>query len=1021
MRSSFSHPLVICLALFCALSCLSGCAAVSGGNVPSSQASSQPSIVIMPATARLRAGDTQPFVVMGSITPVSPGKSHSPRSHTVVFRPTNRGVIWSVNGIRGGNVTEGTIDATGLYTAPATLPNPNSVKVTAVSSANLSLSATAPVTLENPVPAVTSVSPGVIHVGSFVLTVKGRGLVKGAEVLFAGAPLQTTFNSATQLTATGVATQAQLGSMQISVQNPDPGSATSIASFSVQVNKPAVQVSVNPPNATLRAMDTQQFTATIQGTSNSVTRWSVNGVVGGNATMGTISAAGVYTAPASLPSPNLVKVTTTSAADPSVSATVPVTLNNPIPVVSSISPNIVSVGNFTLTINGRKFVKGAQVLFAGRALQTSFNSASGLTAMGTATEAQVGIAQVLLTNPAPGFANSSAPINVRVTAPADPSAPDASQVPSQDPAGIFDGKGNFDAGAYVSLAKQYGTSAMIPERFGKPSTAYHTGVAAPTWWQAASIKYISPTNKYDGSYYSLGTPCVTVDPGFNTNYAQAAYVTDSTVPASIPGVDGIMTLRKDHCAWAGQAQLYWAMGGGHDGHPTITLRPDIVEQLDPYGMPRQPVEVVRAYGASEWAGCSYMVFQSGQIVCGEGANTGQDFYYFQPFPASFIPTAASVTNNGEFLLVTGWNTETYAGQLAILAMGSSKPSGQFWGYEWTQTYPGFRNYSLPVFNKLLGIIDLPGMVAPTAIEAVGNWVFRPGLLMPGNKVPGYFPLSDEGNWQCFATGPCRNLYDTRGFALVASRYERKVLLFDLTPLFQMISQGMFTSWTQFRANVANTGMGPGQWPPTFAEQPGETPTLVKTIDYDNQITAVSASLYPDNRALVATEDGLVHVWDADGLQTGTGKGENAKEVFSLSVGRNITRIAHMKHWLHEDVVNGPVRYQYIALSRGDKTIRWIDLSSGSPTVIRTLVDSRIVDPISVEDNYNHQTQSDLIDIADYGDQNIKAYRYGPVIFYGVADPPPRFGMGKNGTDPFEYEGAYATPTGPFSISGENVP
>jgi hypothetical protein len=75
----------------------------------------------------------------------------------------------------------------------------------------------------------------------------------------------------------------------------------------------------------------------------------------------------------------------------------------------------------------------------------------------------------------------------------------------------------------------------------------------------------------------------------------------------------------------------------------------------------------------------------------------------------------------------------------------------------------------------------------------------------------------------------------------------------------------------------------------------------------------------------------------------------------------------------------------------------------------------------VEDNNNHLTQSDLIDIADYGDKNVKGYRYGPVIFHGVANPPPVFGMGPGGKDPFEYEGAYATPTGPFSISGENVP
>ena len=192
--------------------------------------------------------------------------------------------------------------------------------------------------------------------------------------------------------------------------------------------------------------------------------------------------------------------------------------------------------------------------------------------------------------------------------------------------------------------------------------------------------------------------------------------------------------------------------------------------------------------------------------------------------------------------------------------------------------------------------------------------------------------------------------------MVASRYERKVLLLDLTPLFETISQGMFASWNQFRANVANTGTGPGQWPPTFAERPSETPTVVKTMEFDNQVTAISASLYPDNRAFIATEEGTLHVWDVDGLQTGTGRGTNAREVHALGIGHNVTRIAHMKHWLHTDYFDGMVRYQYIALSRGDKTAKWIDMSTGAPRVIRTLADTRLVDPISVEDNNNHLTQ-----------------------------------------------------------------
>jgi len=39
---------------------------------------------------------------------------------------------------------------------------------------------------------------------------------------------------------------------------------------------------------------------------------------------------------------------------------------------------------------------------------------------------------------------------------------------------------------------------------------------------------------------------------------------------------------------------------------------------------------------------------------------------------------------------------------------------------------------------------------------------------------------------------------------------------------------------------------------------------------------------------------------------------------------------------------------------------------------------------------------------------------------GILPGQKAFSMGPGGKNPFDYEGAYATPTGPFSISGENV-
>ena len=119
--------------------------------------------------------------------------------------------------------------------APAVVPTPNSVSVEAVSAASASSSGSSPITLMNPVPIISGVSPTSIPVGTFSLTVTGSEFVSGAQVMFGGAALATTFVSSTQLTATGTATTAQVGTVAVTVDNPNPGAANSTTSAPVQV------------------------------------------------------------------------------------------------------------------------------------------------------------------------------------------------------------------------------------------------------------------------------------------------------------------------------------------------------------------------------------------------------------------------------------------------------------------------------------------------------------------------------------------------------------------------------------------------------------------------------------------------------------------------------------------------------------------------------------------------------------------------------------------------------------------
>ncbi|HEY2352251.1 MAG TPA: hypothetical protein VGH83_07050 [Candidatus Acidoferrum sp.] len=87
-----------------------------------------------------------------------------------------------------------------------------------------------------------------------------------------------------------------------------------------------VTITIMPTSIAVSVSTPQTFTATVSNTSNTAVTWQVNGVMGGDATNGTIDAMGNYVAPAALPSPAAVTVSATSAADSTKSASAMVTI-----------------------------------------------------------------------------------------------------------------------------------------------------------------------------------------------------------------------------------------------------------------------------------------------------------------------------------------------------------------------------------------------------------------------------------------------------------------------------------------------------------------------------------------------------------------------------------------------------------------------------------------------------------------------------------------------------------------------
>ena len=98
-------------------------------------------LLLVPAMARA-----------GVSVSISPGYAQIVVGQTLQFSATvsgtsNHGVTWQVNNANGGSAAFGTVNSSGLFTAPSTLPNPAIATITAVSKADPSVSATATVTL----------------------------------------------------------------------------------------------------------------------------------------------------------------------------------------------------------------------------------------------------------------------------------------------------------------------------------------------------------------------------------------------------------------------------------------------------------------------------------------------------------------------------------------------------------------------------------------------------------------------------------------------------------------------------------------------------------------------------------------------------------------------------------------------------------------------------------------------------------------------------------------------------------
>lgn len=203
----------------------------------------------------------------------------------------NQKVTWKINNggpdVIGGNAELGTIDSTGKYTAPATMPNPSTLVITAVPEGDPSRTNFLTIQLFTPLASVTSVTPGTVVAGSdALLTVKGVNFyntpkngsatvnVSGTlvkSVAFA-APGSNSASFTNQLTAQ-VHVSAP-GLLQIAVQNPGSAGNTNPVSILSQPASPSGSSSI----AVLNGQATDSNGKTVSGNLAYVAQSTANQV-----------------------------------------------------------------------------------------------------------------------------------------------------------------------------------------------------------------------------------------------------------------------------------------------------------------------------------------------------------------------------------------------------------------------------------------------------------------------------------------------------------------------------------------------------------------------------------------------------------------------------------------------------------------------------------------------------------------------------------------------------------------------
>lgn len=431
-------------------------------------------LTVTPGTSTVRAGKSQQFSASLSGT-------------------ANQSVVWA---IASG---AGTVSSGGLYTAPAVVTAQSTAVVRATSAADASKSATVSVALLPEI--AVSVTPSAAEVSAggsaeFAATVQGT---TNQTVVWTVSPAVGTITSKGRYAAP--ASVAARTAVTVRATSLEDGTKSASAVVTVNPVVP-VSVSVTPATATVAAGGTVQLSSSVSGTANTGVTWS--------ASLGSVSASGLYTAPASVSASTAVTVRATSVADGTKSASATVTVN-PAPVVSvTVTPSTATV-TAGGTVQLSSSVTGAANTAVTWSATVGSVSASGLYTAPASVAAATAVT-VRATSVADGTKSASATVTVKPAVPVSVSVTPAT-------ASVTAG-GTVQIMAVVIGSADTGVTWELTPSVGTLSTNGSSAVyTAPSVIQQNQVVAIKATSVTDTSKTAtlvvtlLATVAVSVSPG----------------------------------------------------------------------------------------------------------------------------------------------------------------------------------------------------------------------------------------------------------------------------------------------------------------------------------------------------------------------------------------------------------------------------------------------------------------------------------------------------------------------------